>query len=374
MNYRIGIALAGLMMAASAAVGAASQQEERRSNPVAGAVYAASNSSSGNTLLVFDRRADGRIEPAGSVATGGVGTGAGLGNQGGLAFSRDERWLLAVNAGSNSVSVFDARRRRPRLVHVQPTGGLRPVSVTESHGVVYVLHAGSDSITGFTLDAAGRLQPLAGSTRALSGTGTAAAQVAFSPDGGVLAVTERATNQIVTFEVDRDGLPGLAQAQPSNGVTPFGFAFGKRGQLFVTEAFGGAPGASATSSYEIDRAGALSTISASVATNQTAACWLALTPDGRFAYVTNAGSGSISGYRIDVEGEIALLTDDGRTGVTGDGSTPIDLTVTGNGRFVYSLNSGTHTIGAFRVSRDGSLTALPFAEGLPVGANGLVSR
>ena len=142
----------------------------------------------------------------------------------------------------------------------------------------------------------------------------------------------------------------------------------------MTEAFGGAPGVSATSSYEIDREGALSTISASVGTAQTAACWLAVTPSGRFAYVTNAGSGSISGYRIAFDGEISLLDEDGRTGVTGDGSTPIDLTVTGDGRFVYSLNSGTHTIGAFRVSADGSLTPLPFVGSLPVAANGLVSR
>ena len=139
------------------------------------------------------------------------------------------------------------------------------------------MNAGSDSITGFRLGRDGRLAPLSGSTRQLSGAGVAAGQVAFSPDGHVLVVTEKATSKITTFQVDRDGLPGTAQVQDSNGQTPFGFAFGKRDQLFVPEAFGGAPNASATSSYEVDAEGVLTTISASVATNQTAHCWVVTT-------------------------------------------------------------------------------------------------
>lgn len=116
----------------------------------------------------------------------------------------------------------------------------------------------------------------------------------------------------------------------------------------------------------------LTTISASVGTNQTANCWVVVTPNGRFAYVTNTGSGSISGYRIDFDGAIELLEADGRTGATSGG--PIDLALTDNGRFLYSLNSGADTISAFRVQSDGSLTALPSVEGLPAGANGLAAR
>ena len=118
----------------------------------------------------------------------------------------------------------------------------------------------------------------------------------------------------------------------------------------------------------------LTTISASVATHQTAACWVAVTPNGQFAYVTNTGSGSISGYAIEFDGTLELLDADGRTGLTGDGSAPIDLAVTDGGRFLYSLNSGTHTIGAFRVRSDGSLARLPFTGGLPSAANGLAAR
>jgi 6-phosphogluconolactonase (cycloisomerase 2 family) len=207
----------------------------------------------------------------------------------------------------------------------------------------------------------------------LSGTGVGPAQIAFTPGGDALVVTEKNTNRIVSFEIDRDGRPGEMRITDSSGATPFGFAFGRRDQLFVSEAFGGAANVSAVSSYEVDREG-LTPISASVGTGQTAACWTAITPNGRFLYVTNTGSGSISGYQVDFDGTIELLDADGRTGVTGEGSTPIDVVITDGGRYLYNLNSGTSTIGAFRVRSDGSLVALPFTSGLPVGANGLASR
>jgi DNA-binding beta-propeller fold protein YncE len=342
--------------------------------PFPGAVYTMSNAVSVNSIIMFDRLPDGRLVAAGQVPTGGAGTGGGLGNQGGLTLTRSERWLLAVNAGTDTVSVLEVRHRGLRLRDVEASGGSQPISVTEHRGLVYVLNAGSDSITGFVLGRHGRLHPLAGSTRSLSGAGTGPAQISFSPDGDVLVVTEKNTNKIVTFTIDRHGLPGEANVQDSNGQTPFGFAFGKRDQLFVSEAFGGAENASATSSYEVDRNGVLTTISASAGTNQTANCWVVVTPNGRFAYVTNTGSGSISGYSIAFDGTIELLDADGRTAVTGEGSAPIDLALTDSGRFLYSLNSGTNTIGAFRVRADGSLTPLPFVEGLPAGANGLAAR
>jgi 6-phosphogluconolactonase len=246
--------------------------------------------------------------------------------------------------------------------------------VAEYRGLVFVLNAGSDSIAGFRLQRDGTLEPLASSTRSLSGSGTDPAQISFTPDGDVLVVTEKATNNIVTFELAGDGLPGQALVQPSSGQTPFGFAFGKRDQLFVSEAFGSAPNASAASSYEIDHDGVLTPLSRSVGTNQTALCWVVVTPNGRFAYGTNTGSGSISGYAIDFDGGLTLLNPDGRTGVTGDGSAPIDLALTDSGRYLFSLNSGSNSIGAFRVESDGSLTRLRFTSGLPAGANGLAAR
>ena len=360
------------VLAAVAIVSAGARAAHGQAAP--GAVYTMSNAASGNQILIFDRSSEGTLTPAGAVATGGAGTGGGLGNQGALVLTDDSRWLLAVNAASNDVSILEVGDKGLQFVDLVSSGGVRPVSVTVHDDLAYVLNAGSDSVSGFRITSHGRLFPVPGSTRGLSGTATGPAEVAFSPDGRVLVVTEKATNLIDTFRVRDDGTVEPAQTIPSHGATPFGFAFGKRGQVFVSEAFGGAANASAVSSYELQKDGSLALVSGSVPTNQSAACWVLVTKGGRFAYTTNTGSGSISGYQIAHDGGPTLLTPSGRTGDTGSGSSPIDLASSDDGRFLYSLNSRAHSIGAFRIEPDGQLTALPFASGLPAGANGLAAR
>lgn len=338
-----------------------------------GVVVTATNDASGNALLIFPRAADGSLGTPAQVASGGNGTGAGLGNQAGLRLSSDLRFLLAVNAGSNSVSVFRTSTTGVTLVGTTASGGLLPVSVAVHDNLVYILNAGgSGNVTGFRLTRDGTLHPIAGSTRPLSGAATAPAQAGFSPDGRVLVVTERATNLIGVYRVRADGLLGDFVAAASSGMTPFGFAFDPAGRLLVSEAFGGAPDASALSSYEVGRGPSLATITASAATTETAACWVEVTPDGRYAYVTNTGSGTVSGYSVAPDGSVALLDTDGVTGMTGAG--PIDLAITPDSRRVYTLNAGHQTLSGFVVRADGSLERLAsVAPALPAGSNGLVA-
>src|SRR4029079_14381215 len=124
---------------------------------------------------------------------------------------------------------------------------------TVYHDLLYVLNAGgSGNITGFNIGRHGTLTPISGSTRPLSGGATGPAQVQFSPDGDLLVVTEKTTNLIDTYTVDRHGIANGPTTHPSSGATPFGFAFSKRGTLIVSEAIGGTPGLSAVSSYDLD--------------------------------------------------------------------------------------------------------------------------
>ena len=348
---------------------------------IPGAVYTMSNEAGGNRILAFDRNADGTLSPAGSYDTGGYGTDGGLGNQGAVVLSNDGRWLFTVNAGSDDISVFAIEPNGLNLVDLVPSGGQRPISLTVDRNLLYVLNAGgnvggADNISGFIVAPDGALSPLPGSTRPLSMADTAPAQIGFTPDGSVLVVTEKGTNNILTYAVGFDGYTTGPYVYASSGATPFGFGFGKRNQLFVSEAFGGATDGSAVSSYIAHPNGLLELVSPSISTNQTAACWVVVSKGGRFAYDTNAGSGSLSGFSIAFDGTITLLDADGRTGVTGDGTVPLDMAFSTNGQYLYTLNGGDDTIGAFKVDGKGGLTliAADAASGLPASSNGLASR
>ena len=139
------------------------------------------------------------------------------------------------------------------------------------------------------------------------------------------------------------------------------------------EAFGGAANKSALSSYELRDDDALKLISGSVGTQQTAACWVVVTRDNRYAYTTNTGSGTVSGYRVARNGSLSLLNADGRTAVIGAGTAPTDAALTGNSRFLYVLNSAIGSVSGFRVEPNGSLWPVNSVGGLPVGATGLVA-
>lgn len=346
----------------------------------AGAVYTMSNDPTGNEVIAFPRSADGTLGPGVSYATGGDGTGAGLGNQGGVALSENNRWLFVVNAGSDSISVFRVRPDGLYLVGEFDSGGVQPISLTVDRDLLYVLNAGGnagdvDSITGFTVGRDGTLDPIAGSTRPLSSDVTAPAQIEFSSDGNVLVVTEKGTNSIDTYVVGVDGIATGPTVFPSEGSTPFGFTISRQNQLFVSEAAGGVADASSLSSYLLLDDGNLQVISSAVPTTETAACWAVVTGNGRYVYTTNAGSGTISGYSVDHEGRISLLDPDGRTGVPGPGTVPLDMAFSENDRYLYSLNSGDGTISAFRVNSRGMLfpVDLMAAQGLPAGVNGLAA-
>jgi 6-phosphogluconolactonase len=338
-----------------------------------GAVYALTNATGGNAVVVYNRDNDGRLSGRRSFATGGNGTGGGLGNQGAIALSDSGQWLLAVNPASDSISVFLSVGNYLFRTDVEPSRGVRPISVTIEDDIVYVLNAGSDDVQGFRLSIYGRLTPISGSRRALSGTGTAPAQVEFNRDGDLLAVTEKATNKILTFAVDGDGRLSPATVTDSPSPTPFGFAFGRRDTLLVSEAVGGAAGASTLSSHRLSGDASVTTVSAAIPSGQSAACWVVTTRDGRFAYVSNTASGNLSAYRISSGGAATL--DAAIAAETGAGSGPTDMALDRNSRFLYSLNPRNSTISAFRVQSNGTLQLIEHEpSGLDRFATGLVAR
>ena len=364
--------LATLVLALSAAALPSLAQAGLRS----GMVFTSSNDAAGNELLVFARTAEGGLSMAAHVATAGLGSGAGLGSQGAVTLSQDGRHVFVVNAQSNTVSTFALDGDEPRLVSAVDSGGLHPISVTEHAGLVYVLNDGGDgNVAGFR-NHHGMLSPVAGSVRGLSAAGgVAPAQVGFTTDGDSIVVTEKATARLTSYRVNIDGsLRATPVVTTSPGLTPFGFAFNSRNRLVVSEAQAGGAGASTVSSYRFDNRAPETpmTVSAAVPDTQTAACWVAISPNGRWAYVTNAGSSSVSRYRIAPDGSITLA--DAAAGMTGEGSSPADVAASPDGRHLYVRNGRTYTLSSFAIKADGSLAERPVTEGLPTTAVGLAAN
>lgn len=333
-----------------------------------GVVYVLSNQPGGNAVLAFARASDGTLTPAGSFPTGGTGTGAGLGSQGALAFTRDGRWLLAVNAGSGDVSIFSVSRSGAlELVDRAPSGGDRPISISEANGVAFVVNAGvPNNVSGLRISQRGDLAPIPGSTRPLSAADSGPAQVSFDPAGEVLVVTEKTTNRISVYRThDGGGIEG-PRVFPSSGPVPFGFAFTRTGVLVVSEA-----AASTVSSYRLDD-DVLETVTASAPNFQAAACWIAIPYSGRYAYSANTGTGTISGFAVAEDGSLSLLDSDGVTATAGGG--PADLAFSSGSRFLYVRNGRDGSISGYRLQGDGGLEPVELESGLPAGSAGLAAR
>jgi 6-phosphogluconolactonase len=341
-----------------------------------GDVYVMTNQPTGNSVMDFHRDANGMLTLVGTFASGGNGAGTGadpLGSQGSLVLSEDHRLLFTVNAGSNSVSVFAILEGGLKLLNTAPSGGSMPVSVAVMNDLVYVLNGGgTPNISGIRIDPfTNRLMPLPGSTQNLPGGAAAApAQVSFSPDGSVLIVTEKGTNLIDTFTVER-GLPRAGVSINASGTTPFGFTFNNFDDAIVSYA-GAGTGTAALSSYEVHDNGGLAVITPALGDTQSAACWVVIPRNGEFAYTSNTASGTISSYSVSDHGRLTLMNV--AVASTGNGSVPIDMALSRNSRFLYVRTAGNGGISGFRIEADGSLTPITTATGVPAGAQGVAAR
>jgi DNA-binding beta-propeller fold protein YncE len=329
VRRRTGVAVAAALLMAGGAIstGIASAHENpgRRAGKASGAaperggmVFVQSNDPERNSILAFRRAADGSLTPAGEFETGGRGGAQTdnpfdpLASQESLVFDSKHRMMLAVNAGSNSLTTFRVHGERLTDPHTMNSGGDFPVSIAVSGDLVYVLNAGGrTNVTGFRMTGDG-LRRLSHSTRELGITNDevplftdSPPQVGFSPDGRQLLVTTKSANTIEVFAVDRSGrLSAEAVSNESTGEVPFSFVFDPRGNLLVTEA-----AKSGVTSYALAADGELEVITPSVESGQQVLCWIARA--GKFFYGTNPGSSTISVYTVDDEGRVSLGGENG---------------------------------------------------------------
>ena len=336
------------------------------------AVYVQTNDAAENEVIAFSRADDGALAPLGRYSTGGRGTGSPhLASAGSVVLSGDGRWLLVVNAGSDELSLFAVQPGGLRLADRAASGGDKPTSVAVSGALVYVLNNGSPNISGFRL-ADGKLAALPGSTRPLSSAGADPAQVSFTADGRALIATERGTNAISSYPIGEHGYAQDPATIKSSGQTPYGFALTADGSLIVSEAFGGATGEAAASSYAVSGAGELTMVSGSVGDTRSEVCWVALTHDDRFAYVTNFGDGTVSSYEITADRSLRLL--DPVAASAGQGGKGIrDEAISGDGRYLYAIHADAQKVFGWALGQAGQLTLVGEFGGVPDTVAGLAA-
>jgi DNA-binding beta-propeller fold protein YncE len=321
------------------------------------AVFVQTDNSAGNAVVAYHRAADGTLTLVGTYPTGGLGgqlTGSvvdHLASQGSLSYDPRRGLLYAVNAGSDTVSVFAVRGDRLRLRQVTASGGAFPVSLAVRGSLVYVLNAeNGGSVRGYRV-AHARLAPILGSTRRLHLNPAATpqftntpGQVAFSPDGRQLIVTTKANgSDIDVFGVRAHGrLSARPTVNAEPGAVPFAIAFDHAGHLAIADA-----GTNAVSTFALGSGGGLTPLHA-VGTGQAATCWIA--SDGGLLFASNAGSATVSRYASGPGGTLTLL------GQTATDPGTVDAAVTPGGRFLYVQTGGNGVVDEFNVGHDGSLT------------------
>ena len=341
-------------------------------------VFVLSNDNDKNEVLTYQRGYDGEFALRLRTATGGRGSGGTtdpLQSQGSLVLSEDHSLLFAVNSASGTVSSFHLVNGLPLLIDTQSSGGAFPVAVAEHAGTVYVLNAGgSGAIEVLKTDLLGRFREVRNSTVFLTGTDSGASSISVSPDGRWLVVIEKASNSIDVFPIHPDGTPGPVVSNKS--VTPGVFAtvFTPGGQLIVSENQPGGTNVSSISSYTINGNGTLAPVTQSLQTFGDGNCWNAISPNGKWVFVDNAGTSTVAGFSITANGALTPVANTILSTLPG-GAANLDMTVSGDGKYLFNLQSGAGAIGVFTINSDGTLNQLGDIQGLPktAGFNGIAS-
>jgi 6-phosphogluconolactonase (cycloisomerase 2 family) len=343
------------------------------------AVFVMTNSVRGNEIIAYSRAGDGSLVERNRYATGGRGSGGTsdpLGSQGSLTLSQDRSLLFAVNAGTGDVSVFHVSNSTLDREQVISSGGSAPVALAQHDDLVYVVNfAGNSNVVGFHLDESGNMVKIPHSTRYLTAANSGPSSIAFSPDGRFLLVTEKITNNIDVFPVQSDGSLSPAKITPNPLPGLFDVVFSPDGAALILQTGPAtSSNASSLSSYLVEEGGTLAPVTASVPTLGSAACWIALTPTGQFAFTSNSASSTISAFAIGSSGNVTAVPGTVVASLAA-GSTNLDIAVSEDAKYVYTLNAGAGTVGIFALQPSGKLTLAGLAPGLKANAgfNGLAA-
>jgi DNA-binding beta-propeller fold protein YncE len=349
---------AGAAVAALVALPASAATTHAWPGPTQHPVFVQTDNTAGNTIVAYEPTASGGLQQVGSYPTGGdggqtAGSGADhLTSEDSLVYDGQAGVLYAVNAGSNTITVFRVFGDTLIRSQVVSSGGQFPISIAVHGNQVYVLNAwGGGSVTGF-VQVGGFLIPIPAWTRDL-GLGTTSStvftatpgQIGFTPDGSHLIVTTKnGTNAIEVFKTGLFG-PSSSPVITSlpTGTIPFGFTFDPYGHLALAET-----GTDTVATFSVNPDGTLTQLG-SVPTGQKATCWITTAPNGAL-YASNAGSNTESGLITQPDGTVTLL------GNANTDAGTVDAAASADGQYLYVQAGGPGNVDAYQINSDGSLT------------------
>ncbi|TME04810.1 MAG: hypothetical protein E6I71_05015 [Chloroflexi bacterium] len=355
----VGLVLA--MVAAAIAAAIPAQAAGGSDDSSGRAIFVQTNDPGANSIAAYHRNADGSLTLAASYATGGQGgreTGAGsdpLASQGSLRLIHEAGLLLAVNAGSNTISVFHVSGDRLELTQVLSSGGPFPTAFAVHDNLVYVLDAGGQGfVSGYRI-AGDRLHPIEGSTRTLLLANatvpfflSSPAEAGFTPDGEHLIVTTKTHNTVDVFSAGPDGRLSATPVKNAASPVPFAFVFDRAGRMILNFA-----GSSSLETFTVNSDNTITPVSAPVSDTQAALCWVASARG--YEYTSNTGSGTVSQFRVNADGTVVLVTAMAASGIEGATDS------VASGKFLYVQSGMLSTVHVFSIGAGGSLTPVQVA-------------
>ena len=361
----------GVAVAGGASASTARQQSPSGSRP---ALFVETDASGANSILSYRQASDGTISFAGSVLTGGEGgtsvnaTADPLASQDGLVLANNGANLVAVNPGSDTITVFAVHGTHLTALQQLPSGGLFPDSIATSGRLVAVANSGGAGSVAEFRWWNNKLVAVPGQVRSLGLSNTTPpdfhhgpGQVSFTPDGQHLIVTTKlSTNAYDVFSVGPNGELGSAPvATAAVNALPFGFTFDATGNVVATEASN-----SSLTTYRVNTNGSLTSLG-TVSDGGVALCWIS--GANGFWFGSNSGSATVSSFTENASGAPVLVN---ATAATAHAGT-IDSVVSPDGKFLYVESGGAGTIDAYAIGNAGTLTPIETIFNIPLASEGL---
>lgn len=332
-------------------------------------VFVLGNEAANNTIYSFNWTENGDLSTSKAFSTGGAGTGNPLRSHGSLVTTPDGKFLLAVNAGSSSISVFSISGDELVLTDNQAVSGANPVSITTGNGLVYVLHTGGNGgLTGFSLGSLGKLSVINGAQVSFGSAGLNPIQVAFSGDFKGLMVTNRDSASISYYSLNTDGTIAGNSSFTTAGAAPCGISPSSSNSFLVAQQRADSVG---VLHLEIGTSG-ISQVGSSFyrQTGISGAVPAILSvPNGKFHYLLNDFNSSISLYTINPANrqpflfkQVAAVTP----------PQPVGIACSKDSRFLFVLSEAYRNISGYAIDpNSGFLDSKRPIGSLPASATGI---